>query len=400
MGALSGLTVLDLSRVLAGPYCTQMLSDLGAIVWKVESPWGDDTRRYGPPFVHGESAYFLATNRGKKSLAINLRDSRGQDLVRRLTARADIFIENYKLGDLARYNLGYATLSKLNPRLVYASITGFGQTGPRAAEPGYDAALQGFIGLMSVTGFPDGPPTKVGVAWVDLITGLTATIGILAAIQERERSGQGQFIDLSLYETGLMAMISQGQSYLATGETPQRLGNAHPQIVPYETFRSSDGWFILGIGNDEQYRKGMQALGLNDLATDPELQGNTGRVARRKELVQRITAQVAGKPTVEWLGRLNAAGVPASAVNTIPEALNDPQAKARGAIWTVPHPKLGPIPLLANALQHMSRTPAEPASHPPLLGEHTEEILTQTLGLHHEEIERLVAAGVVLTKPS
>ena len=395
MGALTGLTVLDLSRVLAGPFCTQMLSDLGATVWKVESPWGDDTRRYGPPFVQGESAYFLATNRGKKSLAINLREPRGQDLVRRLAVQADVLVENYKLGDLARYGLDYPTLSRLNPRLVYASITGFGQTGPRAAEPGYDAALQGFIGLMSVTGFPDGPPTKVGVAWVDLITGLTATIGILAAIQERERSGLGQLIDLSLYETGLMAMVNQGQSYLATGETPQRLGNAHPQIVPYETFRSSDGWFILGIGNDEQYRRGMLALGLDDLAVDPGLQANTGRVARRQELAQRITTQVTSKTTAEWLRRLNAAGVPASAVNTVAEALNDPQAKARGAIWTVNHPALGPTALLANALQHMSRTPAEPASHPPLLGEHTWEILAHTLGLPQAEIDRLAADGVI-----
>lgn len=288
MGALDGLVVLDLSRILAGPYATQMLADLGAEVWKVESPWGDDTRRWGPPFREGESAYFLSTNRGKKSLAINLKDPRGQRLVRRLAEQADVLVENFKVGDLARYGLDYPSLAEVNPRLVYASITGFGQTGPRAAEPGYDAALQGMTGIMSVTGEPDGPPTKVGVAWIDVLTGLTAAVGILAALRERDVSGRGQHLDLALFDVGVAAMVNQAQAYLMTGVAPTRMGNAHPQIVPYQAFAARDKWFILAVGNDAQYRRLTEALERPDLWEDARYQTNAGRVEHRSELVAEL----------------------------------------------------------------------------------------------------------------
>lgn len=293
MSALAGLRVLDLSRVLAGPYCTQMLADLGATVWKVEPPWGDETRAWGPPFIQpdqgagwrlgpeGESAYYLSVNRGKKSLAVNLKDPRGAELVRRLAARADVLVENYKVGDLARYGLDYATLAALHPRLIYLSVTGYGQTGPRRGEPGYDVAVQGLVGIMSVTGQPEGPPTRVPVAWIDLMTGMNGAIAVLAALLEREHSGLGQHIDLALFDVGLAAMANLAQSYLLTHRLPERLGNAHPQIVPYGAFEAADGWFMLTIGNDEQYRRFCRAIGHPELGEDPRFQTNPSRVEHR-----------------------------------------------------------------------------------------------------------------------
>ncbi len=399
VGALDGLVVLDLSRILAGPYATQMLADLGAEVWKVESPWGDDTRRWGPPFREGESAYFLSTNRGKKSLAINLKDPRGQRLVRRLAERADVLVENFKVGDLARYGLDYPSLAEVNPRLVYASITGFGQTGPRAAEPGYDAALQGMTGIMSVTGEPDGPPTKVGVAWIDVLTGLTAAVGILAALRERDVRGRGQHLDLALFDVGVAAMVNQAQAYLMTGVAPTRMGNAHPQIVPYQAFEARDKWFILAVGNDAQYQRLTEALGRPDLWEDARYQTNAGRVEHREELVAELARIFRSRDRAAWLERLRAAGVPVTPVNDVGEALADPQAEARGLLWELVHPRLGPTPLLASPLQHMSRTPAAPTAAPPLLGQHTREVLTGALGLGAAEIERLEAEGVIRSTP-
>ncbi|WP_457638460.1 CaiB/BaiF CoA transferase family protein [Oceanithermus sp.] len=397
MGSLSGLKVLDLSRILAGPYATQMLADLGAEVWKVESPWGDDTRRWGPPFEQGESAYFLSTNRGKKSLAVNLKDPRGQELVRRLAEKADVLVENFKAGDLARYGLDYESLAKANPGLVYASITGFGQNGPRAREPGYDAALQGITGIMSITGEPDGPPVKIGVAWIDVLTGLTAAVGILAALREREVSGRGQHIDLALFDVGVAALVNQAQAYLMSGVVPQRMGSAHPQIVPYQAFAASDKWFILAVGNDGQYQKLTEALQRPDLWEDERYQTNAGRVEHRGELVAELARVFKTRSRAEWLEILREAGVPATPVNDVGEALADPQAEARGLLWSVEHPLLGPTPLLASPLQHMSRTPAAPSAPPPLLGQHTREVLTGVLGLPDEEVSRLVADGVVVT---
>ena len=395
MGVLDGLIVLDLSRILAGPYATQMLADLGAEVWKVESPWGDDTRRWGPPFKEGESAYFLSTNRGKKSLAVNLKDPRGQRIVRRLAERADVLVENFKAGDLARYGLDYATLAEANPRLVYASITGFGQEGPRAREPGYDVALQGITGIMSITGEPDGPPVKIGVAWIDVLTGLTAAVGILAALRERELSGRGQHLDLALFDVGVAALVNQAQAYLMSGVVPRRMGSAHPQIVPYQAFEASDKWFILAVGNDGQYQRLTEALERPDLWEDARYQTNAGRVEHRAELVAELARVFKTRSRAEWLERLREAGVPATPVNDVGEALADPQAEARGLLWEVAHPKLGPTPLLASPLQHMSRTPATPGAPPPLLGQHTREVLAGALGMSEDELRALAADGVV-----
>ncbi len=395
MKPLEGVVVLDLSRVLAMPFCTQMLSDLGATVWKVESPWGDDTRRWGPPFVEGESSYYLSVNRGKKSVAINLKSEKGQELVRGLARKADVFVENFKTGDLARYGLGYGDLSKLNPRLVYASITGFGGTGPRAREAGYDTVVQGMTGIMSITGEPDRPPMKVGVAWIDILTGLTAAVGILAALRERETSGAGQHIDLALFDVGLMAMVNALQGYLLTHEVPQRMGNVHPTVSPVGTFRASDGWFILTAGNDGQYRRMCDAIGRPDLREDERLETNAGRLEHREELGAELAALFRSRPRDEWIRLLNGAGVPVSPVYDLAEALADPQAEARGVVWRVPHPTLGEVPLVANALRHMSRTPAEPAGPPPLLGEHTREVLSHALGLERAGLDDLEAAGAI-----
>ena len=397
MASLSGLKVLDLSRILAGPYATQMLADLGAEVWKVESPWGDDTRRWGPPFKEGESAYFLSTNRGKKSLAVNLKDPRGQEVVRRLAAEADVLVENFKAGDLARYGLDYESLAAVNPRLVYASITGFGQNGPRAHEPGYDAALQGITGIMSITGEPDGPPVKIGVAWIDVLTGLTAAVGILAALRERDVSGRGQHLDLALFDVGVAALVNQAQAYLMSGVVPQRMGSAHPQIVPYQAFEAADKWFILAVGNDGQYQRLTEAIGRPDLWEDERFRTNAGRVEHRRELVPLLAEIFRSRPRSEWLEVLRQAGVPVTPVNDVGEALSDPQAEARGILWRVEHPRLGETPLLASPLQHMSRTPAQPVAPPPLLGQHTREVLQSTLGMSEDEINLLVEAGVLAT---
>ena len=399
MGALDGLIVLDLSRILAGPYCTQMLSDLGATVWKIESPRGDDTRRWGPPFVDGESAYYLCTNRGKKSIAVNLKDPQGQELVSRLAERADILVENFKVGDLRRYGLDYESLTEINTRLIYASITGFGQSGPRAREPGYDAALQGMTGIMSVTGEPNGPPMKVGVAWVDILTGMTATVGILAALHEREHSGVGQSLDFSLFDVGLASMANVAQSYLATGVSPGRLGTGHPQVVPYQAFEAQDGWFILAVGNDEQCQRMLEAIGLPELWEDQRFRTNAGRVEHRDELVSRLVDVFRGCSREHWLKTMASVNVTATPVNDMEEATRDPQAEARRAVWQVPHPTLGTVSLMASALQHMGRTPASPQGHPPLLGEHTREVLAGVLGLNPSEVDDLVSGGVVLCGP-
>ena len=395
MGALDDIAVLDMSRILAGPFGTQILADLGATVWKIESPWGDDTRGWGPPFVGSESAYYLSANRGKKSVIVNLRDPRGQDVIRRLAAKADVLVENFRVGNLKRYGLDYESISQINPRAVYASVTGFGQTGPRAAEPGYDAALQGMTGIMSVTGEPDGRPTKVGVAWVDILTGLHAVIGILAALHEREISGKGQHVDVSLFDAGVASMANLAQSYLATGAAPGRIGNAHPQVVPYQDFEASDGFFMLAANNDDQFRRLCDAVGLPNLADDDRFIDNAARVQNREALASKLGEKIKEKTREHWMSALQAAGITVTSINTIADALADPQAKARKSVWEVEHPTLGGVNLLGSALQHLSRTPAAPQSHPPLLGEHTEEVLSEVLGVPDDEIRALIADGVV-----
>lgn len=406
MGALAGIKVLDLSRVLAGPYCSQTLADLGAEVWKIEPLWGDETRQWGPPFVapakpgfklspQGESAYFLSVNRGKKSLALNLKHPQGPPLVKALAQKADVMLENYKVGDLARYGLDYPSLSKLNPGLVYLSLTGFGQTGPRATEAGYDAALQGYTGIMSVTGEPSGPPMKVGVAWIDLLTGQSATIAVLAALLERSRSGLGQHLDIALFDVGLAALVNLGQSHLLSGQNPTRHGNAHAQIVPYGSFAAADGWLVLAVGNDAQFQKLCQTIGRLDLAQDPRFEQNPGRVMHRQALVQQIEHTLQQQPKAHWLGLLTSAGVPCAPVNTLSEAFADPQAQARGLRQTLPHPTLGSLPVMGSPLAHFSRTPAQLTAPPPLLGQHSQQILQEVLGLSPAQIQEFRRNGVV-----
>ena len=396
-GALEGLRVVDFSRVLAGPWATQILADLGADVIKVERPeQGDETRQWGPPFVGGESAYFLAANRGKRSLTLNLKAPEGQELARRLVQRADVLVENFKPGDLARYGLDWESVRELNPRLIYCSITGFGSHGPRAHEAGYDFAIQAMSGIMAVTGEPEGEPMKVGVAWVDILTGLYAAVGILAALQERQRSGRGQRIDLSLFDVAVAAMANVGQAWLVTGKSPARLGNAHPQIVPYQLFQAADGYVVVAVGNDQQFRRLCQALGgeAAALADDPRFATNQERVRNRAALVQRLQALIATRPVTYWVQTLHAHGVPVAPVRHVGEALADPQASARRLLWQVIHPTAGPLRLLASPLQHMDGTPAVPRGAPPRLGEHTDTILAE-LGLEPDAIRRLREAGVV-----
>ena len=395
MGALSDVTVLDMSRIMAGPFGTQILADLGATVWKIESPWGDDTRGWGPPFVGGESAYYLSANRGKKSLIVNLRDPRGQEIIRSLAQKADILVENFRVGNLKRYGLDYESISAINPGVVYASVTGFGQTGPRAAEPGYDAALQGMTGVMSVTGEADGRPTKVGVAWVDILTGLTTTIGILAALHERKLSGRGQHVDVSLFDVGIACMANLAQSYLATGEAPGRMGNAHPQVVPYQDFQASDGSFMIAANNDDQFRRLCDAVGLPGLADDERFETNAARVVNRETLAGLLNEKIGDNARDFWMDTLQEAGITVTSINSVADVLADPQAEARKSVWEVEHPALGNIQLMGSALQHLSRTPASPQGHPPLLGEHTEEVLSEALGMSDSDIGDLIDDQVV-----
>ncbi len=395
MSALNDLKILDLSRILAGPFATQILADMGAEVWKIESAWGDDTRSWGPPFVGGESAYYLSANRGKKSIIINLRDERGQNIIRDLAIKADILVENFKVGNLEKYGLDYHSLSKINPRLIYASVTGFGQTGPRAPEPGYDAALQGMTGIMSVTGNPDGGPTKVGTAWIDILTGLTSTIGILSALHERSISGKGQQVDVSLFDVGIACMANIAQSYLATGISPGRLGNAHPQVAPYQDFTASDGNFITAANNDDQFQRLCETIGIPEIAVDERFTTNSLRVENRSALADILNKEIFKHPIEHWMTKLRSAGLTVTPINTMEDVFNDPQSKARNAIWKVDHPSLGKIDLLGSALQHLSRTPASPQGHPPMLGEHTFDIMEEVLNMTKSQIAELVSDGVI-----
>jgi crotonobetainyl-CoA:carnitine CoA-transferase CaiB-like acyl-CoA transferase len=406
MGALTGYRVLDLSRVLAGPWCGQTLADLGAEVIKIERPGvGDDTRGWGPPWMKGlddertsEASYYQSTNRGKLSVALNLATPEGQELVRALATECDVLIENYKAGSLAKYGLDYASLSQLNPRLVYCSVTGFGQTGPRAAEPGYDFIVQGIGGLMSITGerddLPGGGPQKVGVAFSDLMTGLYSTVAIQAALLSREKSGVGQYIDMALLDVQVATLCNQSQNYLATGKPPGRYGNAHANIVPYQVFRASDQDFIIACGNDSQFVALCDAIGLADLPKDPRFTRNADRVANREMVIEILSRHFLTGRAQEWISRIHPRGVPIGAINSIAQALDEPQVKARNMLVTIPHPLKPDFVTVASPIK-MSGTPVEYLRPAPMLGEHTDEVLKHRLGLNEDQLAQLKASGVI-----
>ncbi|MGE0014308.1 MAG: CaiB/BaiF CoA transferase family protein [Azoarcus sp.] len=406
MGALSHIRVLDLSRILAGPWAGQMLADLGADVIKVERPGaGDDTRSWGPPYLKDEAgentsvaAYYLCANRNKRSITIDITCADGQALVKRLAAESDVVIENFKLGGLAQYGLDYASLKKVNPRLVYCSITGFGQDGPYAPRAGYDFLIQGLGGLMSLTGHPDGEegggPMKVGVALTDILTGLYATNAIQAALAWRERSGEGQFIDMALLDVQVACLANQAMNYLTTGNNPKRLGNAHPNIVPYQDFPTADGYMILAIGNDGQFARFCAEAGQPGLATDARYASNRARVENRASLIPALKRLTIERSTADWIAALEAKAVPCGPINTLADVFADPQVQARGLKVDMPHPVAGSVSLVANPMR-FSATPVEYRSAPPALGEHTGQILQETLGLSDAEVDGLRSAGVI-----
>jgi len=405
-GPLSHLVVLDLSRVLAGPWCTQLLADLGAEVIKIEKPGsGDDTRSWGPPFLKdtqgrdtGEAAYYLACNRGKKSVAVDFTQSEGQAIVRELARGADIVVENFKLGGLAKYGLDYAKLSTVNLRLVYCSITGFGQTGPYAERAGYDFIIQGMGGFMSVTGerddLPGGGPQKAGIAISDLMTGMYACTAILAAIAQRELSGAGQYIDVSLLDAQVAMMAVMNMNYLVSGTPPDRAGNAHQNIVPYQVFACADGHLILAVGNDAQFARFCEIAGKTEWARDPRFTANAERVKRRDVLVPLIEVVMHSRTQGEWLAALEAVGVPCGPINRLDQVFADPQVRARGMRFDLPHRLSGTVPQVGNPL-HFSATPVAYTQAPPLLGEHTLAVLSQRLSLSAESLADLAARGVV-----
>ena len=406
MGALSHLRVLDLSRVLAGPWAGQILADLGAEVIKVERPGnGDDTRAWGPPFLKdaygestGEAAYYLSANRNKQSVTIDFTQPEGQRLVRELATKSDILIENFKVGGLQAYGLDCASLKEINPDLIYCSITGFGQTGPYAKRAGYDFMIQGLGGLMSLTGQPDGEegagPVKVGVALTDILTGLYSTVAILAALAHRQHGGGGQHIDMALLDVQVACLANQAMNYLTTGVPPKRLGNAHPNIVPYQDFPTADGDFILTVGNDNQFRKFAEVAGCGEWAQDSRFATNKERVANRAVLVPLIRQVTVFKTTAEWVSQLEAVGVPCGPINDLAQVFQDPQVQARGLALELPHVLAGRVPLVASPIR-LSQTPVEYRNAPPLLGEHTDEVLQRVLGLTAGALAGLRKSGVV-----
>ena len=405
-GALSHIRVLDLSRVLAGPWCGQILGDLGAEVIKVERPGsGDDTRHWGPPYIKDaegndsrEAAYFQSANRNKQSLTLDFTQPEGQRLVRELVAQCDVLLENFKVGGLAAYGLDYESLKAINPRLIYCSITGFGQTGPYAKRAGYDFMIQGLGGLMRLAGRPEGEegagPMKVGVALTDILTGLYATVGVLAALNQREQSNIGQHIDVALLDMQVACLANQAMNYLATGVSPRRLGNAHPNIVPYQDFPSADGNFILAVGNDGQFRKFCEVAGLPALADDPRFSTNKARVAHRAELIPLLRQATVFKTTAQWIELLEKAGVPCGPINDLQQVFADPQVQARGLRLDLPNAMGSTTPQVASPLR-LSATPVAYRSAPPLLGQHTEALLQRLLGMSETQVAELREAGVI-----
>lgn len=403
---LCHIRVLDLSRVLAGPWASQFLADMGAEVIKIERPrYGDDTRGWGPPFAlepsdadPGISAYFACTNRGKQSVTVDIAHPKGQGLIRKLAAQSDVLIENFKVGGLAKYGLDYESLKAVNPRLVYCSITGFGQTGPYAPRAGYDFLVQAMGGLMSVTGEPDGTPgggpVKVGVAISDQMAGMNALAAILTSLIKRERTGEGDYIDVALLDSTVAALINQASTYLVSGTVPQRLGNAHPTVVPYQAFRTADGHIILAIGNDGQFQRFCAAAGLEHIATDERYRTNAGRIVNRETLIPAIADSIKQRPLAEWISLLESRAVPCGPINTIDQVFADAQVQARGMRRVLDHASVGPLAVTANPVRLASHdTTASKA--PPLLGENTDEVLRRLLNLSADEVAALKAEGIV-----
>jgi formyl-CoA transferase len=405
-GPLSHIRVIDLSRVLAAPWTGQNLADLGAEVIKIERPkTGDDSRAFGPPWLKDasgkdttESAYFASANRGKKSVTVNLSKPEGQDIVRSIAAQCDVLLENYKFGDLARYGLGYEDLRTVNSRLIYCSVTGFGQTGPYAERPGYDFMIQGMAGLMSITGerddLPGGGPQKAGIPIGDIITGMYASVAVCAALAHRERSGAGQHLDLALLDSLAAILSNQGGNYLATGVPPGRLGNAHPNIVPYQTFKTADGDIILACGNDNLFRKFCEVAGCQALAGDPRFVTNGKRVENRTEITRLLAEIIAQRTTRDWVDSLEAAGVPNGPINNLQQVFEEPQAVARGLRMELDHPLAGKVSLVRSPMR-FSETPLEHKTPPPTLGQHTGEVLRGLLGMSESDIARLRKDGVI-----
>ncbi|BBU27975.1 hypothetical protein BTHE68_17090 [Burkholderia sp. THE68] len=406
MGALSHIRVLDLTRVLAGPWCAQTLADFGADVIKIERPeTGDDTRHWGPPYLKTpggedthEAAYYLAANRNKRSVTVDIATPEGQQIVRELAAQSDVVLENYKAGQLKKYGLDYESLKAVKPDLVYCSVTGFGQTGPYAQRAGYDFIVQGIGGFMSITGErdgqPGGGPQKAGVAIADLMTGMYATIGVLTALAHRDRTGEGQYIDMALLDVQVAMLANMNTNFLASGKPPVRWGNAHPNIVPYQTFQTSDGWIIVAVGNDGQFRKFVEVGGRAELADDARFAANPSRVRNRDILVPILADMVRLKGKHEWIAELEAAGVPCGPINDLGEVFEDPQVLARKMQIELPHPTAGAVKLVASPIK-MSATPPEARTHPPLLGEHTTSVLADVLGYDDAKIARLRASKAI-----
>ena len=395
---LSGVTVLDFSRILAGPYCTMLLGDLGAEVFKIEPPKGDDSRYWGPPFVDGESAYFLAVNRNKKSLTLDLKTPEALEIVLRLLDRTDVVVENFRPGTMDRLGLGYEALRTRNPRLVYCSISGYGQSGPLRERPGYDAVMQGEGGWMGLTGEPRGMPMKVGASLADIFTGMMAGEGILAALYRREKTGEGDFIDVALFDSVVSTLCYQAQGFLMTGETPRRLGNRHSSLTPYETFATADGHVIVGVGNDSLWKRFARAIE-DPALDDPRYEVNATRVAHYDELKARLDPLFASRTTGEWVALLEDAGIPVGRVRDVREVFSNPQIEPREMRIEVDHPKLGKLPLTGNPIkigEPGRRRKGEGWRHepPPMLGEHTESVLGQWLGMDKETLRTLRAKGV------
>lgn len=401
-GPLAGFRVLDLSRILAGPWASQMLADLGAEVIKIERPQaGDDTRSWGPPYMPDEAgqatteaAYFHGANRGKYSVCIDMSSLQGQELIRNLVAKCDVLIENFKVGGLKKYGLDYDSLKPVNPKLVYCSITGFGQTGPYAERAGYDFMIQAMGGLMSVTGEPGGQPMKVGVALADVMTGLYAANAIQAALIHQLRNGQGQYIDLALLDVQVATLANQAMNYLASGNNPQRMGNAHPNIVPYQAFQTRDGYLILAVGNDAQFKRFCDLAGRSDLASDERYTKNSDRVKNREELIPQLIDIMHSKHSVEWLDQLNAQGIPCGPINNIDQVFDNPQVRHRGMQFELQHPSAGSVASVANPIR-FSETPVTYDKAPPMLGQHTEAVLSELLELDAKQIKQLRAESII-----